>query len=130
MAIGNRGRAGVPEFPRETFGEDSVVTRVRRGLAEAGLDCECRETADAILERIGKDGDRATRDAALGDARKMRDAILIVSALLGELDELTVDEPDKSVFYELAALFGDLSDFAARGAESALRAAGPRSSAH
>jgi hypothetical protein len=99
-------------------------------LAEAGLDCACRDTANAILDRIDEEGDRVTREAALGEARKMRDAILIVIALLGELDDLTVDEPDKTAFREVAALFRDLSDFAAHGAESALHAAGPQIPAH
>jgi hypothetical protein len=77
-------------------GNETVVDRLRWGIAEAGL----------------------------ADARKMRDAIVIVLALLGELDELMPDEPDRSAFHEIADLFQDVADFAAYGASAAIRAAG------
>jgi hypothetical protein len=124
MGTGRRDVAAQDAVRNVQFDETSVVTRVRRGLAEAGLDCRCRETADAVLDRIGTEADRAGREAALGDARKMRDAILILLTLLGELDEITVDEPDKTSFQEIAGLFRDMADFAAHGADSALRAIG------
>lgn len=126
MGTGRQDVAALDADRNVQFDETSVVTRVRRGLAEAGLDCRCKETANAVLDRIGEEGDRASREAALGDARKMRDAILILLTLLGELDEITVDEPDKTSFQEIAGLFRDMADFAAHGAESALRATGQR----
>jgi hypothetical protein len=130
MGTGKPNRPPRRVFHHETFDDSSVVTRLRRGLAEAGLDCACRDKANALLDRIGGEVDRATRDAALGEARKMRDAILVVVALLGELDDLGVDELDKSAFGEIAALFRDLSDFADHGADSTLRAAGQRVVGH
>ena len=54
----------------------------------------------------------------------MRDAIVIVLALLGELDELMPDEPDRSAFHEIADLFQDVSEFAASGVKAARQAAG------
>lgn len=109
-------------------GEASVVERLRRELNESGLDCLCRDRADALLARAGADETRRTRAAGLDDARKMRDAIVIVTSLLGELDEVSADEPDTSVFAEIAGLFDDLEGFAAHGAAAArlaARAAGP-----
>ncbi|TIO04687.1 MAG: hypothetical protein E5X88_30775 [Mesorhizobium sp.] len=97
---------------------------MRRGLAEAGLDCGCREAANDLLDRIGWDEDVIRRTGGLADARRMRDSIVIVLALLEELDSLTLDEPDRSAFHELAGLFDDISEFAAFGADAARRAAG------
>jgi hypothetical protein len=105
-------------------GNESVVERLRRGLAGAGLDCNCREAANDVLDRAGLEEELVRRAGGLADARKMRDAIVIVLALLGELDELMPDEPHRSAFHEIAGLLQDVADFAAYGATAAIRAAG------
>lgn len=105
-------------------GYDGVVERLRRGIAEAGLDCDCREAANGMLDRAGVEEEFVRRSGGLADARKMRDAIVIVLALLDELDDLMPDEPDRTVFHEIAGLFQDVADFAAYGATAAMRAAG------
>jgi hypothetical protein len=103
---------------------ETLVERVRREIAEANLDCGCRETANGLLDKVGAEEDLIRRAAGLADARKMRDAILVVLTLLGELDELMPDEPDRTAFHEIACLFQDVADFASFGAEAAQRAAG------
>lgn len=105
-------------------GRETVVERLRRGIAEGGLACGCKEAADGILDRVGTEEELIRRADGLADARRMRDAIVIVLALLGELDDLMPDEPDHTAFDEMASLFEDVSDFAAFGAASAKRAAG------
>lgn len=115
-------RLAQPLFSPDENG--SLVQRLRRGIAEAGLDCGCREAADDMLDRVGAEEHMARRAAGLADARRMRDAIVIVLALLGELDELMPDEPDRSAFHELAGLFQDIADFALSGATAARQAAG------
>jgi predicted nucleic acid-binding protein len=105
-------------------GTASVVDRLRRGIAEAGLDCTCQEAANGMLDRLGFEEDLVRRAAGLADARRMRDAIVLALALLGELDELMPDEPDRSAFQEIAGLFQDVADFAAYGVTAAIRAAG------
>lgn len=105
-------------------GPESVVERLRRGIAEAGLDCNCREAANDLLDRAGVEEALAWRAGGLADAKKMREAIVIVLVLLGELDELIPDEPDRSAFHEVAGLSRDVADFAAYGAAAAIRAAG------
>ncbi len=105
---------------------DTVVARVRRGIAAAGLDCTCLAAADAVLDRVDAEEELLRRSAGLADARKMRDAIVLALALLGELDLIEPDEPDRSAFHELAGLFHDIADFAVAGAEAALRAEGAR----
>lgn len=113
-----------PPSGRLPSGQETVVERLRRGIAEAGHDCGCRDVASDMLDRAGAEEDLIRRPSGLADARKMRDAIVVVLALLGELDELMPDEPDRSAFYEIADLFQDVADFAAHGAACALRAAG------
>jgi hypothetical protein len=117
------GRGGVPteSFPDR---RDTLVDRLRRGLSEANLDCACREAANEMLDQVGAEAELVRRADALVDARKMRDAIVLVLALLGELDDLMPDEPDRSAFDEIAGLFQDVADFAAFGAAAARRAAG------
>jgi hypothetical protein len=105
-------------------GPETVVERLRRGIAEAGLDCNCRDAANDMLDRVGVEEELVRRASGLADARKMRDAIVIVLALLGELDQLMPDEPDRSTFHEIAGLFKDVADFAPYGATAAMRAAG------
>lgn len=107
-------------------GRETVVDRLRRGLSEANLDCGCREAANEMLDQVGAEAELIRRADALVDARKMRDAIVLVLALLGELDDLMPDEPDRSAFDEIAGLFQDVADFAAFGATAARRAAGGR----
>ena len=105
-------------------GRESVVDRLRRGLSEANLDCGCRDAANEMLDQVGVEAELIRRADALVDARKMRDAIVLVLALLGELDDLMPDEPDRTAFDEVAGLFQDIADFAAFGAAAARRAAG------
>lgn len=105
-------------------GQEAVSERLRRGIAEVGLDCSCRKAASDVLDRQGPNEHLARRASGLADARKMRDAIVIVLVLLGELDVLMPDEPNRSAFHEIAGLFQDIIDFAACGSAAALRAAG------
>ncbi len=105
-------------------GQDTLVDRLRRGIAEAGLHCNCREAANEMLDRVDAEEDLIRRADALVDARRMRDAVVLVLALLGELDDLMPDEPDRTAFDEIAGLFTDIADFASCGADAARRAAG------
>jgi hypothetical protein len=75
-----------------------------------------------MLDRIGAEEELVRRASGFADARRMRDAIVL--ALLGELDELMPDEPDRSAFQEIAGLFQDVAGFAAFGATAARCAAG------
>ena len=93
-------------------------------MAEASLDCRCRETANDVLDKVGAEEDLILRAGGLAEARKMRDAIVVVLTLLGELDELMPDEPDRTTFHEIAGLFQDVAEFASWGAAAARRAAG------
>lgn len=56
----------------------------------------------------------------------MRDAIVVALALLGELDELVPDRPDRSACRDMADLFEDVAGFAMFGAEAARKAGAGR----
>ena len=103
---------------------DSVITRFRRGLSEANLECCCPDVAEQILNRVDAEMGRLRRADGMADARKMRDAIVLVLSLLDELDELAPEEPDRTVFQEIAGLFRDVADFASFGSDAMRRAAG------
>lgn len=77
-----------------------------------------------MLDQVGVEEGLVRRAHGLVEARRMRDAIVLVVALLGDLDDLMPDEPDRSAFSEIAGPFRDVADFAAYGASSAIRAAG------
>jgi len=66
------------------------------------------------------------RRDGLADARRMRDAIVVALALLGELDELVPDRPDRSACRDMADLFEDVAGFAMFGAEAARKAGAGR----
>ncbi len=63
------------------------------------------------------------RGRGLQRARKIRDAIVVLVALLGELDDLDAGEPDVTSFAEVAGLFDDVGEFAACGATAMRQAA-------
>lgn len=113
-----------PSLPAAPLTVDGLVARLRRAMDDAGLDCECREAADAALDRLDAEEELRRRSAGLADARRMRDAIVLVLGLLGDLDDLTPDEPDRSAFEAMAGLFQDIVDFAAFAAVALRRAAG------
>lgn len=91
------------------------MTACNNGIAESVLDAELRNKS---IDSIG-DLDLVHRAGALKQARKMRDSITVVMALLEELEEIAPDEVDLSSFEELACLFDDVAGFATHGACSA-----------
>ena len=63
------------------------------------------------------------RAEALAEARRMSDGIAGVLALLRNFDRLAPGEPEHVRIEEIAALFGDIVDFAAYGARQVSQAA-------
>lgn len=78
------------------------------------MDAEERNKANAVVSNI----DLNRRISALDEARKMRDAIISLLALLAELDDIASDERDLSSFEEISDLFDDVASFASRGASA------------
>jgi hypothetical protein len=100
----------------------TVVQRVRGIVASLDLDCACRTKLDGALQRFEALEDRRQFRRLILDGRNQVERIAALLDLARELDELTMDEPDLSVFEEIALLFEGMRDAAARGAND-MRAA-------
>jgi hypothetical protein len=110
----------VSQPKRREADSETLGNRLRREFAAAGLyfaDKGGGPSSSATIEDL-----LARRAGGLADARKMRDAIIIVTALLGKLDELGAEARDASEYDEIISLFQDIADFAAFGADATRRA--------
>lgn len=119
--------ASVPEEPRDA----AVIRRIRTVIDSVELDCECRARLDDALARFGALEQQRMRRQQLTLARQHRERIKAILDFLQEVDHLMVNEPDGSVYGELALLFEEISVIATEGAAAmhgleALRAENPR----
>lgn len=99
----------------------SLIERLSHVLLFSGLDCRCRETLAAALDRFGTLERRRLSRRGLAQARDHKDRIIAILSLLSELDQVTESEQDRSVFEEMALLFIEIANSAQAGAV-ALRA--------
>jgi len=101
-----------------------LLTRVRAVMDTLDLDCRCRGKLDAALERFEALENRRQLRGLILDARHQAERIGALLELVGELDTVSTDEADLSVFQEIALLFEDIKAAATRGAEDMVRAGG------
>lgn len=107
----------VPVLPVEASGPDALVTRIRSIIGTVALDCDCRQRVNDALGRfIAMEQQRETRRRLLS-SRQHRAAIAALVDLLAELETISWQEADRSVFAEFAHLFEDIAGHARRGAE-------------
>ncbi|QFU14831.1 hypothetical protein [Microvirga thermotolerans] len=99
-----------------------LLARVRAVLETLDLDCRCRDKLGAALERFEILEARRQLRGLILDARHQAERIAALLELVGELDTLTAEETDLSVFAEIARLFEDIRDAAARGAADMITA--------
>lgn len=99
-----------------------LLARVRAVMDTLDLDCTCRGKLDAALERFESLETRRQLRGLILDARHQAERIAALLELVGELDSITMDEADLSVFEEIAHLFEDIKSAAARGADDMIRA--------
>ena len=78
---------------------------VRTIVEGLDLDCECRSKLDGALQRFQALEDRRQVRRLILDARHQVERIAAFLDFARELDELTSEEPDHSVFEEIAVLF-------------------------
>lgn len=111
-------QSGNADHDRHAKPEPSpLMMRVRTVLGALDLDCRCRDKVDAALERFETLEARRQLRGFILDARHQAERIAALLELVGELDTLTTDEKDLSVFAEIGHLFEDIREAAARGAE-------------
>jgi hypothetical protein len=97
-----------------------LIGRLQVVLTRMDIDCSCRELLGGALERFANlEAQRLSRRSLLR-ARDHKDRIDAVLMLLAELDQLTENEKDRTVFAEMALMFDEIARSAAAGA-AALR---------
>ncbi len=99
-----------------------LLTRVRAVMDTLDLDCRCRGKLDTALKRFETLENRRQLRGLILDARHQAERIGALLELVGELDTVSTDEADLSVFQEIALLFEDIKAAASRGAEDMVRA--------
>lgn len=99
----------------------NLIERLRNVLLFSELDCRCRDTLAAALDRFSTLERRRLSRRGLAQARDHKDRIAAILTLLSELDQVTEGERDRSVFEEMALLFIEIAASAQAGA-LALRA--------
>lgn len=111
----NLGRT-TPEATPSIENAANLIERLRRTLLFSDLDCRCRDTLAAALDRFGAMERRRLSRQGLTYARDHKDRIAAILTLLSELDQMTEGEQDRSVFEEMALLFLEIASSAEAGA--------------
>lgn len=105
-----------PEATPSIENAANLIERLRRTLLFSDLDCRCRDTLAAALDRFGAMERRRLSRQGLTYARDHKDRIAAILTLLSELDQMTEGEQDRSVFEEMALLFLEIASSAEAGA--------------
>jgi hypothetical protein len=101
----------------------SAVHRLRNVVRGLDLACDCRSKLDGALRRFEAMEGRRELTRLIRDARHRTEQLAALLDLAREMDELTAEEKDLTVFEEIALLFESMEQAAARGAAD-MRAAG------
>lgn len=92
-----------------------LTRRIRKLIEAAALDCACQQRVnDALLRFAAHERGRHDRRCLMA-ARQQRTTIAALLELLGELDDISWQEGDRSAFGELALVFDDIGRMAAEG---------------
>lgn len=97
-----------------------LISRLQIVLTRADLGCDCRTLLGSALERFSELETLRLSRRSLLSARDHKDRITAILALLSDLNQLTENEKDRTVFVEMALLFDEIAQSAAAGA-AALR---------
>lgn len=92
-----------------------LTRRIRNLIGTVALDCDCRQRVNDALQRFATQEQHRHDRQCLMDARQQRASIAALIDLLGELEDVTWQEGDRSVFAELAHIFDDIARMAAQG---------------
>lgn len=92
-----------------------LTQRIRNLISTVALDCDCRQRVNDALQRFVSQ-ERSRHDRRfLMDARQQRASIAALVELLGELEDVSWQEGDRTVFGELAHIFDDIARMATLG---------------
>ena len=97
---------------------DKVAARIRTVIGAVQLDCDCRKRLNDALDRFVEQERNRDDRRHLQEARQQRTAISAMLDLLGELEEISWLETDRSAFGDIAHIFDDVAHAAQMGAAS------------
>lgn len=97
---------------------DSGIERLTRVLAQADLDCWCRENLTRAIERFEELEAQRRQRRSLDAAYASRREILGLLVFLEDLDRIMDPAFDRAVCAEMAQVFDDMAAAARRGADS------------
>ena len=92
-----------------------LTQRIRNLIGTVALDCDCRQRVNDALQRFVTQEQQRHDRQCLMQARQHRASIAALVDLLGELEDVSWQEGDRSVFAELAHIFDDIARMAAQG---------------
>lgn len=92
-----------------------LTRRIRNLIGTVALDCDCRQRVNDALQRFMTQEQQRHDRQCLLTARQHRASIAALVDLLGELEDVSWQEGDRSVFAELAHIFDDIARMAALG---------------
>jgi hypothetical protein len=95
-----------------------AAIRLRRTLSTIELDCQCRTKLDDALDRFSALEGRRQLRSGLREARHRRVMIADQVSFLDDIDEITEDETDLTVFEEMALLFDEVANQAVKAAQA------------
>ena len=95
----------------------ALVNRIQSIVSSVALDCDCRQRVNDALGRFAAMEQQRKTCRHLLSSRQHRAAIAALVDMLAELEEISWQEADRSVFSELAQLFDDIAQHAMTGAE-------------
>lgn len=92
-----------------------LTQRIRNLIGTVALDCDCRQRVNDALQRFAAQEQSRHDRRCLMEARQQRASIAALVELLAELEDVSWQEGDRSVFAELAHIFDDIARLAALG---------------
>jgi len=98
-----------------------LAERLHALIATAAPDCDCRDKVDSALQQFVDQEQHRMDRLHLVEARQHRAAVSALVDLLGDIEELSSCESDRSVFAEMAHLFDDIAVQAKLGADALRR---------
>lgn len=97
-----------------------LISRLKVVLTRADLDCRCRDLLGGALDRFSDLEEKRLSRRSLTTARDHKERIAAILTLLSELNQITENERDRTVFVEMALLFDEIGH-SAQIAAAALR---------
>lgn len=98
-----------------------LTDRLHALIATAAPDCDCLGKVDTVLQDFVDQEQQRMDRLHLVEARQHRAAVSALVDLLGDIEELSSAESDRSVFIEMAHLFDDIALQARLGADALRR---------